>query len=67
MLFYVDFSCEGTDAVRLGHRQVPYAGGAGTEIHHQLTAIYKNVYEECNVQNPHGLLHRGCPRACYRL
>ena len=41
--------------------------GAGTEIHHQLTAIYKNVYEECNVQNPHGLLHRGYPRACYRL
>ena len=31
--------CEGTYAVRLGHRQVPHAGRHGTEIHYQLTAI----------------------------
>ena len=31
--------CEWTDAVRLGHRQVPHVGRHGTEIHYQLTAI----------------------------
>ena len=31
--------CEGTYAVRLGHRQVPHAGRHGTEIYYQLTTI----------------------------
>ena len=40
---------KGTGVVRLRHREVPHASRHRGKIHHQLTVIYNNVYEERNV------------------